>query len=571
MKKVTKLMHSQLDHGWYRSSNVCAPKFMNTRELVFPRTAPAQRVRLRAHCVNGLSNLSTWIESKGGSVNKNLKLEDEAPCGARGVVVCAPGISLADLEQAPLITLPYSLYFDTSKAAALLAQALATTQANTPHPHPSTSTSNRKTHPSPSASAALHREALEQRLSSVQILGLAIALERQQGTKSSWYAYISSLPETPSCPWLLPEHTEAVARAVADALHGDVSRVQPKGGLDDVARAAAAAAATAAVAVTAAGPAATSDPTHISSQAVAVAAAAAAAKATAAASTRNSRVGEQLKLSANIAVKDGAHVPGSLLGSTPSSADTPTAAAAAAAVVARDGVRAAAAAALALAGDTTGEAPAPTLVVPVSADIGTAAKQGRPTHLHGDHVFGQELDPPTKTVQLGAQQQQQQQGQQVLGPPTHIATSMQQLPHSDQSLPQSVPLPHPDQSMWEAAVGAARAEHEAACQDALDVCGAQLGLGLEDMRWGLGQVISRSLMSGNVCGLVPLIDLLNHHPEARPPMLQLDDNDQLVMTVTSLHGNEVVPLEPRQEVYIDYTGGGLAVCCLHISTSSHRG
>eukprot|EP00983_Pelagomonas_calceolata_P107355 1159335-Pelagomonas_calceolata.AAC.3 len=508
-------MHSQLDHGWYRSSNVCAPKFMNTRELVFPRTAPAQRVRLRAHCVNGLSNLSTWIESKGGSVNKNLKLEDEvrkqthasAPCGARGVVVCAPGISLADLEQAPLITLPYSLYFDTSKAAALLAQALATTQANTPHPHPSTSTSNRKTHPSPSASAALHREALEQRLSSVQILGLAIALERQQGTKSSWYAYISSLPETPSCPWLLPEHTEAVARAVADALHGDVSRVQPKGGLDDVARAAAAAAATAAVAVTAAaiiscdaisqappgafigaGPAATSDPTHISSQAVAVAAAAAAAKATAAASTRNSRVGEQLKLSANIAVKDGAHVPGSLLGSTPSSADTPTAAAAAAAVVARDGVRAAAAAALALAGDTTGEAPAPTLVVPVSADIGTAAKQGRPTHLHGDHVFGQELDPPTKTVQLGAQQQQQQQGQQVLGPPTHIATSMQQLPHSDQSLPQSVPLPHPDQSMWEAAVGAARAEHEAACQDALDVCGAQLGLGLEDMRWGLGQV-----------------------------------------------------------------------------------
>eukprot|EP00983_Pelagomonas_calceolata_P107354 1159335-Pelagomonas_calceolata.AAC.2 len=35
---------------------------------------------------------------------------------------------------------------------------------------------------------------------------------------------------------------------------------------------------------------------------------------------------------------------------------------------------------------------------------------------------------------------------------------------------------------------------------------------------------------------------------------------QLVMTVTSLHGNEVVPLEPRQEVYIDYTGGGLALC-----------
>ena len=36
---------------------------------------------------------------------------------------------------------------------------------------------------------------------------------------------------------------------------------------------------------------------------------------------------------------------------------------------------------------------------------------------------------------------------------------------------------------------------------------------------------SRSLGSGSSSGLVPFMDLLNHDPRARPPMLQLDDDN----------------------------------------------
>ena len=41
------------------------------------------------------------------------------------------------------------------------------------------------------------------------------------------------------------------------------------------------------------------------------------------------------------------------------------------------------------------------------------------------------------------------------------------------------------------------------------------------------QVSSRSLGSGSSSGLVPYMDLLNHSPKARPPMLRLDDDDKV--------------------------------------------
>lgn len=54
--------------------------------------------------------------------------------------------------------------------------------------------------------------------------------------------------------------------------------------------------------------------------------------------------------------------------------------------------------------------------------------------------------------------------------------------------------------------------------------------------WALGQVGSRSLSTGDSGGLVPGIDLLNCSLQARPPMLQLDDADRLVMTVLPIRG-----------------------------------
>lgn len=44
------------------------------------------------------------------------------------------------------------------------------------------------------------------------------------------------------------------------------------------------------------------------------------------------------------------------------------------------------------------------------------------------------------------------------------------------------------QGEWEAAVCAARAEHEAGCSVVLGVCGSRLGLAHEEVMWGLGQV-----------------------------------------------------------------------------------
>lgn len=41
------------------------------------------------------------------------------------------------------------------------------------------------------------------------------------------------------------------------------------------------------------------------------------------------------------------------------------------------------------------------------------------------------------------------------------------------------------------------------------------------------QVSSRALGSGRSSGLVPFMDMLNHSWEARPPMIQLDDDDKV--------------------------------------------
>lgn len=114
----------------------------------------------------------------------------QAPCGVRGIVAGQAGVSLADLDRGPLISLPYALYFDAKNAQALVAVALAAASRN---------------------GALAHEDAMHTVLSSlsaVQTLGLALALERQRGVASAWHTYICSLPPQPPCPWLLPEQVK---------------------------------------------------------------------------------------------------------------------------------------------------------------------------------------------------------------------------------------------------------------------------------------------------------------------------------------------------------------------------
>jgi len=51
---------------------------------------------------------------------------------------------------------------------------------------------------------------------------------------------------------------------------------------------------------------------------------------------------------------------------------------------------------------------------------------------------------------------------------------------------------------------------------------------------------------------VPVVDLLNHSARARPPMLQLDDDDRLVVSVLPMQDNDAVAMQPGDELTISY-------------------
>ena len=48
------------------------------------------------------------------------------------------------------------------------------------------------------------------------------------------------------------------------------------------------------------------------------------------------------------------------------------------------------------------------------------------------------------------------------------------------------------------------------------------------------------------------MDLLNHSPRARPPMLQLDNSDRLVVTALPTRDGEATPLAAGGELTISY-------------------
>lgn len=84
---------------------------------------------------------------------------------------------------------------------------------------------------------------------------------------------------------------------------------------------------------------------------------------------------------------------------------------------------------------------------------------------------------------------------------------------------------------WPAAVKRHRQHMLEAADQVVQLLGPALGISQHQVLYALAHVASRSLSSGRNSGLVPLIDLINQGPAARAPMLQLDDNDKLVMTV----------------------------------------
>lgn len=91
-----------------------------------------------------------------------------------------------------------------------------------------------------------------------------------------------------------------------------------------------------------------------------------------------------------------------------------------------------------------------------------------------------------------------------------------------------------DASDWVAATAAARQQQLAAAAEVEAFLGSALGVSQQDVLSALGQVTSRSLVSGSSSGMCPVIDLVNHHAGASAPMLQLSDADVLMMTVLPL-------------------------------------
>ncbi|KAG2494304.1 hypothetical protein HYH03_007657 [Edaphochlamys debaryana] len=110
---------------------------------------------------------------------------------------------------------------------------------------------------------------------------------------------------------------------------------------------------------------------------------------------------------------------------------------------------------------------------------------------------------------------------------------------------------------WAAAAVAAAAKYGDAAEEVLDALGRtaavrQMGLDREGLMWAMGHVASRSLGSGDSAGLLPYVDLANHDEMSRPPMLILDDRDQLVYSLTSIRDGELAPLAAGQELFISY-------------------
>jgi len=112
--------------------------------------------------------LFRWIRDHGGYVHESLRVVDEAPCGARGVVTTsdlAPGT--------PLFIVPEHLYITCEDARRILGLTFKFRR---------------------------HVPDLDQLPYALQ-LAILVAAERTKGATSRWYPYLNSLPQQPCNIW----------------------------------------------------------------------------------------------------------------------------------------------------------------------------------------------------------------------------------------------------------------------------------------------------------------------------------------------------------------------------------
>jgi len=148
-------------------------------------------------------SIVNWVENGGGYIDPRLSLVDDAPCGCRGVVATT-SVASSDLQEAPLIVVPESLYLTTEDADALLQKSLKQR---------------------PSSPAA---QSLLPKLPAATRLALLLAHEAAvNGDQSRWWPYISALPKTPPCAWLMtPAELAAALSDLGPVAHGWQAQVQ---------------------------------------------------------------------------------------------------------------------------------------------------------------------------------------------------------------------------------------------------------------------------------------------------------------------------------------------------------
>lgn len=106
-------------------------------------------------------------------------------------------------------------------------------------------------------------------------------------------------------------------------------------------------------------------------------------------------------------------------------------------------------------------------------------------------------------------------------------------------------------------------------EEAIDDYGDALGLEFDDVKWALGHVHSRAY--GEECSLIPIVDLLNHHAAAMPPLgselcclirivklemcyhRAMSDDDIPMTYVGSFYYGTPRSLQPGDELFINYS------------------
>eukprot|EP00241_Pyramimonas_parkeae_P012851 CAMPEP_0114228826 /NCGR_PEP_ID=MMETSP0058-20121206/2564_1 /TAXON_ID=36894 /ORGANISM="Pyramimonas parkeae, CCMP726" /LENGTH=301 /DNA_ID=CAMNT_0001339827 /DNA_START=310 /DNA_END=1216 /DNA_ORIENTATION=- len=134
------------------------------------------------------AQLRQWLTRRGGYVHPALRVVENAPCGARGVIA-TEDISFDEVSSRALIVVPAATEITVEKALHTLEPLVPSRVL---------------------ANAPLHT------LDAGALVALLLAHERNKGSESDLFPYISSLPSQLSCPWALPpRQVEALLAGLA--------------------------------------------------------------------------------------------------------------------------------------------------------------------------------------------------------------------------------------------------------------------------------------------------------------------------------------------------------------------